>query len=77
MIYAKHPQKGNKYFPDSERCRIEADGWIVWPRSKAQKSPSKVAAPQVTPEVVSSPRSALDPDGAAPEKRPIGRPPKG
>ena len=70
MIYAKHPTLGNKYFPDSQRAEIEAQGWVVWPRTKEQKAARPmVAAPQVTPEPSSSPRSAPEPDGAAPVKK--------
>ena len=67
MIYAKHPEHGNAYFPDVKRLEIEAAGWVVWPRTKEQKAarPAPVAAPAVTPDPA-SPRQPPEPVGAAP-----------
>lgn len=71
MIYAKHPELGNAYFPDAKRLEIEAAGWVVWPRTKEQKAarPDQSAAPQATPEVVSSPRSTPEPAALPPAKK--------
>lgn len=37
MIYMKHPEHGNKHFPDSEQVTREAAGWVRWPRTPEQK----------------------------------------
>lgn len=39
-VYMKHQTLGNRHFPDSEQKAREADGWVKWPRTKAQKSAS-------------------------------------
>lgn len=37
-IYMKHPELGNKHVPAAEQAAREADGWVKWPRTAAQKA---------------------------------------
>lgn len=38
MIYMKHPEHGNKHFPDAQQAELEAAGWVRWPRTAEQKA---------------------------------------
>ena len=44
MILVKHPTLGNKHVHESEQTSLEAEGWVKWPRAKAQKVGSVVEA---------------------------------
>lgn len=52
MIYVKHPTLGNKHVPDSEQSALEAEGWVRWPRTAAQKAGVPPPEPESVPEVV-------------------------
>lgn len=67
MIYAKHPTLGNKHAPASERDRMEAEGWVIWPRS----AEAKAGIVEVRPVPI-----ADGPVEAKPVKRGPGRPRK-
>lgn len=69
MIYVKHPTLGNKHVPDSEQSALEAEGWVRWPRTAAQKA----GVPTLSPETVSAPGTTQV--QAPPRKKP-GRKPK-
>ncbi len=73
MLYMKHHELGNAHVADAEQAQREADGWVRWPRTKAQKVN---AAPQDKQECVVSPGSTPAPDGAAPARKKPGPKPK-
>lgn len=38
MFYLKHPEHGNRHVKTEAECkRLQADGWVRWPRSKDEK----------------------------------------
>ncbi len=37
MAYMKHAALGNKHVKDEEVAKLEAEGWVKWPRTKEQK----------------------------------------
>lgn len=51
MIYMKHAEHGNKYFPDERQAELETQGWVRWPRTAAQKAADRApaAAPAAEP----------------------------
>jgi hypothetical protein len=49
MIYVKHPEHGNRHISDEDVAAYVADGWVVWPRSAAEKAGIAAPAP-VAPE---------------------------
>lgn len=83
MIYAKHPEFGNKHFAcdrGSEQAKkLQAQGWVIWPRTADEKAGKVSAPPAQPPAVVMSPRSTAEPVAPPfPEepRRGPGRPPK-
>jgi len=49
MLYGKHPTLGNAHFPDEQRTAREAAGWVIWPRTRAQKNAAP--KPSVDPQI--------------------------
>lgn len=37
QIYMKHPDMGNEHFAAERQAELEAQGWVRWPRTAAQK----------------------------------------
>lgn len=70
MHYVKHPEHGNRHVTDEELPALIADGWVKWPRTKAQKQAADSAA---VPIKLADP---IEPPAApvAPARRAPGRP---
>lgn len=66
MVYVKHPEHGNKHVAPEEAPALVLEGWVIWPRTAAQKAGQAPAATVVLP--------VLEPEQVA--KRKPGRPRK-
>jgi hypothetical protein len=71
MAYVKHASLGNRHVADSEADKLQAEGWVKWPRTKEQKAG---AAPVVKQTLTTDEFIA---EVVAVEKRKPGRPRKG
>ncbi len=71
MAYVKHAALGNKHVKDEEVAKLEAEGWVKWPRTKEQKTglTPAVVQPLTTDEFIQ--------EVVAVAKRKPGRPRKG